>query len=58
MKYKIYCGLADFSITVEADSEAEAIAAGKREFIDRFEECDTYYARAIEPTMFQSADQP
>lgn len=47
MKYRVYCGLADFYVLVEAESEDEAISKGRQEFMEKFKECDTYYAREI-----------
>ena len=48
--YRVYCGLADFYVLVEASSKEEAIEIGKREFVKLFQECDTYWARAsIQP---------
>lgn len=38
MKYEVYFGLTDWSVTVEADSKEEALVKGKREFLERLNE--------------------
>jgi hypothetical protein len=45
MRYRIYCGLTEWFVIVEAVSEQEALEKGKAEFIQRFNESDTYFVR-------------
>lgn len=38
------CGLTDWFVRVEAATEEEAIQLGRAEFVDRFQECEAYFA--------------
>lgn len=42
MIYRVYCGLVDFYIAVEAASEEEAIKIGRERLIERIKEAEFY----------------
>lgn len=45
MIWLVYCGLTDWNVPIEAATENEAIELGRAVFIERFQECQTYFAR-------------
>lgn len=50
MMWKVYCGLTDFSVPVEADTEEEAVRIGRETIIRMVTECDIFFARAVPQT--------
>jgi hypothetical protein len=46
MKYRVYCGMLDWYVTVEASSEDEAIRQGKKMVMSRIDNEASWWASA------------
>lgn len=57
MKFKVYCGLLEWFITVDARTEHEAIVKGKQEALDRLRDAD-FWASPVPDSSQGKADAP
>jgi hypothetical protein len=58
MKWKVYCGLFDWAVTVEADTEADAMQQGRSEFIEATRTGEFFARPAGESAPETTGEQP
>lgn len=54
MIWKVMCGLTEWSVQVEADTKEEAIELGRAEFVERFQNDETYFAHSTDTSGSQA----
>lgn len=55
MIWTVMCGLAEWSVQVEAGTKEEAIELGIAEFVERFQNCDSYFASSTDTSKAEGA---